>query len=150
MTKKKFGMWNTVSVGETRQLRFFWSTNVCDFKVSCTGKVCFPKESKTYTPKITEIFLYVCCINNLESIIFDVRSRAVYISLSCIGACTALVEILPVFAETIEGFSANASAECGGIRPLLLPVPTKYWVSASLIKSPMSPILRKPLKSLQF
>lgn len=68
----------------------------------------------------------MCCINNLESIIFNVRSQAVYISLSCIGACTALVEKLHVLAETIEGFSANASAECGEIRPLLLPVPIKY------------------------
>lgn len=68
----------------------------------------------------------MCGINNLESIIFNVRSQAVCISLSCIRACTALVEKLPVFAETIEGFSANASAECGEISPLLLPVPTKY------------------------
>lgn len=88
-------------------------------------KVCFPKESKTCTPKITGIFLYVCCINKLESITCNVRSLAVSIRLSCIGACTALVETLPVFAEA-EGFSANGSAECGGIRPLLLPIPTKY------------------------
>lgn len=90
------------------------------------------------------------CINKLESIICNVRSQAVYIRLSSIGACTALVETLPMFAEAIEGFSANGSVECGGIRPLLLPMPTKYESSASLIKSPMSPILRKPLKSLQF
>lgn len=69
------------------------------FKVRCTGKVCFPKESKTCTPKITGIFLYVCCINKLESIMCNVRSRAVSIRLSCIGACTALVETLPAFAE---------------------------------------------------
>lgn len=112
--------------------------------------MCFPKESKNYTPKIAEIFLYVRHINNLESIIFNGRSRAVYIKLSYTGAYIALAEILPVFAETIEGFSASASAECGGIRPLLLPMPTKYRVSASLIKSPMSPILRKPLKSVRF
>lgn len=87
--------------------------------------MCFPEKSKTYTSKVTEIFLYVCCINNLESIILNVRSQDVYIRLICIGACTALVEILPVFAETIEGFSASASAECGGIRPLLNPVPTE-------------------------
>lgn len=110
------------------QIFLNWSKNVHYFKVNCTGKVCFPKKSKTYTSKVTAIFFYMCW---LESIIFNVRSQTVYIKLSCTGACTALAEILPVFAETIEGFSTNASVECGGIRPLLLPVPTKYSVCIS-------------------
>lgn len=79
--------------------------------MSHTGKVHFPQESKAHLQKITEILPHLCHINNLESIIFNVRSQAVYIRLSCIEPCTALVEILLVFAETIERPSASASGE---------------------------------------